>query len=170
MKISHVSGDKNVFGIEVAESKYPNKFYLRFWISNLPMGLFKKAADVKFAIDTFQKILKNKEVMYLPEFEGKTPMEINDYTKINHDNPKDFKKLERLVPLYKLAFFGKQFTDSQSEYLLLYKDGIFQLIWKNDFNAPLYEGKVSLEEFTKTFNDFISYCSSKGYISTTSEM
>lgn len=62
------------------------------------------------------------------------------------------------MPLYKLAFWGKQFTDTQSEYLLLYKNNMLQFIWKNDFNEPLFEANISFDKFCDVFNEYIEYC------------
>jgi hypothetical protein len=161
---SMLFGNKTLFAIELGYSKYPNKFYLRFWIQDLPMGAFKKPGDLKFSVDTFQKILKKKEYMFLPVFNGMSATEIHNYTKINHEIEEDIQRLDELVPLYKLAFFGKQFTDTQSAYLILYKDSFFHFIWKNDFDKPLFEAKVRLDEFCRVFNDYAEYCYREGLI------
>ena len=157
-------GRKEMFAIELEYSKNPKKFYLRFWIQNLPMGTFKKAGDLKFSVDTFKRILDKKKSMFLPVFDSMTATEIHDYTKINHDNEEELKRLQELVPLYKLAFFGKQFTDTQSEYLILYRDEELQFIWKNDFNQSLNEGKIAFSEFCRVFNQYLEYCTQKKLI------
>lgn len=100
-------GNKSDFGIELKSSKRPKKFYLRLWIQNLPWGSFKRASDLDFSITTFNKITKRKEEMHLPIFDGMSALEINNYTKINHEDEDDIERLEDLVPLYKLSFFWK---------------------------------------------------------------
>src|SRR5205085_2918263 len=125
---------------------------------NLEMGSFKKAGELNFSIETFRKITQKKESLYLAVFDGMSAAEIYDYTIIDHDKEEDIKRLELLVPLYKLAFFGKQFTDTQSLYLILYKDGLAWFIWKNDFNAPLRDAKITFGEFCDVFNQYIEFC------------
>lgn len=151
-------GKKENFSIELKNGKKPKKYFLRFWINNLPMGAFKKAGTLDFSINTYKSILQNKDSMFLPEFENKTGEEINNYTRGNPNKKEYSQRLEKLVPLYKLAFFGPQFTDTQSEYLILYRDEKLRFIWKNDFNKPLYEAFVPFEEFCKVFDEYVRYC------------
>lgn len=111
------------------------------------MGAFKKTGDLSFSIETFRNILLKKESMYMPIFNNMTPLEIHNYTKIDHGKDEETERLDHLVPLYKLAFFGVQFTDIQSEYLLLFKEQIFQFIWKmtsKDDCITLKSGLMSL--------------------------
>lgn len=96
--------------------------------------------------------------MYLPIFDGMSALEINNYTKINYEDEDDIQRVEDLVPLYKLAFFGKQFTDTRSAYLTLYRDGSLWFIWKNDSNKPLYDAKISFDQFSKVFSQYLEYC------------
>jgi hypothetical protein len=151
-------GKKEKFSIELGYAKKPNKYFLRFWIKELPMGTFKKAGTLDFSINTYKSILLKKDSMFLPEFENKTGEEINNYTRGNPNKKEFAQRLEKLVPLYKLAFFGPQFTDTQSEYLILYRDETLRFIWKNDFNQPLYESSVPFVEFCKVFDEYIKYC------------
>jgi hypothetical protein len=151
-------GNKSDFAIELKSSKKPKKFYLRLWIQNLPWGAFKRASDLDFSISAFKKITKRKEEMNPSIFAGMSALEINNYTKVNHEDEDDIDRLEELIPLFKLAFFGKQFTDTQSEYLILCKDGFLWFIWKNDYDKPLYDAKISFDQFSKVFHEYLEYC------------
>lgn len=96
--------------------------------------------------------------MYLPVFDGLTATEIFNYTRINHKQKTEVERLDKLIPLYKLAFFGPQFTDTQSMCLILYKNGMLRFIWQNDFGKPFFEGEVLFEEFSIVFSQYIEYC------------
>lgn len=96
--------------------------------------------------------------MFLPVLEGMTATEINQYTVIDHGKKSDLEKLEQLVPLYKLSFFGPQFTFSNSTCLVLYKTDTLWFIWRNDFNQPLCEAKIAFDQFCEVFTTYIVFC------------
>ena len=158
-------GEINEFAIEVGRKKQPKKFRLRFWIEGQPMGVFVKAGDLATSVRTFEAIRRQKDFMYLPLFEGLSLAEIHAYTIIDHSRAEELDRLEQLVPLYKLSFFGIQFTHTTSEYLLLYKEGRLHFLWKNRASEPLRTATIAFSVFCAVFEAYSDYCKQQGLLS-----
>jgi hypothetical protein len=151
-------GNKNTFSIELGFTKSPNKYYLRFWFENLPMGDFRKSGELEFAKKTYENIKKNKLKLVVPIFDQMTANEIFSYCrKLDFDNPNDAKKYHEIESIFKLSIFGNQFTNTQSYSLVLYQEDSLVFVWQNDFGKSINHAKVKFELFCNVFDQFIEF-------------
>jgi len=160
-----IFGDKEIFAIELGETKHPKKFFLRLWLKGMPKGNFKKSAPLADTITDYQTIVKKKESLYLPVFDLMGTEEVFAYTtKFNFRLDEDERRYDETKHLGRHAFLAPQFTNTQSSSVVLYKDPQLRLIWRNDFGEPVNDAVVPFDYFCKVFDEFICYCKDKGAV------
>ncbi|MEP7319481.1 MAG: hypothetical protein ABI921_12095 [Panacibacter sp.] len=123
------------------------------------MGNFKTPAYLDYSFQQYQKIRLKKEKMYLSIFDKMTTEEISKYAwYIDFNNDDDEIKYDLLKERGIYLYFGNQFSDSQSDGIVLYKQGVIFFIWCNDFGEPILHAKIDFQFFSKVFEEYIQYC------------
>jgi hypothetical protein len=165
MSLVKFFGNKEIFAIEFGETKNVKKFLLRLWLTGLPKGNFRKSALVVDTVNDFEAILKNRGTLYLPIFDSMSMEEIFFYTtKFNFRLDEDSERYNQTKHLARHAFTGPQFSNTQSDGIVLIKEGQLRLIWRNDFGEPVNDAVVPFKYFCDVFNEFINYCKGNGLI------
>lgn len=152
-------GNKSLFAIEIAEAKRPKKFYIRLWFQGLNKGNFKRSGLLDDTVTNYRAIVKGKDKLYLPVFDGVTMPEIFSYvTSFNFRLDEDSERYDRVKHLSRHAFTATQFSNTQSHGFVLVKNDQLRLVWRNDFGLPINDATVPFDYFCKIFDEFVTYC------------
>ena len=165
MGLVKIFGDKEIFAIELGETKNAKKFLLRLWLTGLTKGNFRRSAPLVDTVRDYHAIIHSKENLYLPIFDTMTTEEIFEYTtKFNFRVDEDRERYNQTKHLARHAFTGPQFSNTQSDGIVLFKEDQLRLIWRNDFGEPLNDALVPFKYFCDVFDEFISYCRSNALL------
>lgn len=153
-----IFGEKDVFAIELGETKQVAMYKLRFWINNSAVGNFKKAGGIKQSIKEFNRFIENKERFYLDLFDDLPPLRIYyyllDMLSDKSGNPDESNKKKEFYLL-----FGEQFNTATSGIILLYKDDKVRFLLPRKAGV-IDEVEIPYEEFYKVVGEYRSYCES----------
>jgi hypothetical protein len=159
MNDTKLFGQKEIFAIEIGNTKTKMMFKLRFWVRNRKIGSFTKSGELSFSVQELNRFIDNKEHFYLDIFDSLDPAGIYDYiTGIGlalKGKVRNNKVFEERKFFYLL--FGMQFNTVSSGILLLYKQSEVIFLLPREGHFVIDQERIPFEDFLNVVQEYTKF-------------